>query len=130
VSTVDTASATRLDPVFLKPIGGRRAENLVGICSCCSRARDRAAGPPQKSHPFRLWRCHIQHRSHSGVAIAPASLGVKFHGPQLRGRSDSRSQYVGRILCVDSVLLAGHGVFERIVEMELCLQLQCPLPKK
>lgn len=40
VSTVDTASATRLDPVFLKPIGGRRAENLVGICSgCCPLAR-------------------------------------------------------------------------------------------
>lgn len=85
------------------------------------------AGSP---HPFRLWRCHIQHRSHCGVAIARARLGVKSHGPKLRGRNDSRSQYVGRILCVDSVLLAGHGVFRRIVEMELSLQLQCPLRKE
>lgn len=41
-----------------------------------------------------------------------------------------RSQYAGRILCVDSVLLDGHGVVVCLVGTEPCWQLQCALPKE
>jgi hypothetical protein len=49
---------------------------------------------------------------------------------KLQGRSDSRSQYAGRILCVDSLLLAGHGVVVCVGGTELCWQLHCALPKE
>jgi hypothetical protein len=44
-ATPPDAADGAVDPVFLKPIGGRRAANLVGIFLCCSLARDHAAGP-------------------------------------------------------------------------------------
>jgi hypothetical protein len=49
---------------------------------------------------------------------------------KLQGRIDSRSQYGGRILCVDSLVLAGHGVVVCVVGTELCWQLHCELPKE
>jgi hypothetical protein len=142
VSTVHQASATRhcytpdaadgaVDPVFLKPIGGQCVANLVGIFLFCSLARDHAAtAPPHKPHPSKLRQCAMPSIDRTPESPLDAQVWVSSATDlELQGRIDSRSQYAGRILCVDSVLLAGHGVVVCVVGTELCWQLHCVLPK-
>jgi hypothetical protein len=93
VGTVHQASATRqcytadaadaaVDPVFLKPIGGRRAANLVGIFLFCSLARDHAAGPaesstdciPESPLDSQVWVSSITDLNCRGEAIPDLSV--------------------------------------------------------
>jgi hypothetical protein len=88
-------------------------------------AADAAVGSCVPQAQWRAVRC--ESGGHPGDAQVWVSSATDL---KLQGRNDSRSQYAGRILCVDSVLLAGHGVVVCVVGTELCWQLHCALPKE
>jgi hypothetical protein len=111
----------QLDPVFLKPIGGQCVANQVGIFLFCSIVRDHAAMPPHKSHPSKLRQCAMPSFDRTPESPLDAQVWVSSATDlELQGQIDSQSQYAGRILCVDSLLLAGHGMVVCVVGTERC----------